>query len=62
MVFAAPMLRKICINKTHWSKTLHLLVEINNHVIEKLLDIGASMYVMVVAIVKELGIMDGYQV
>ncbi len=35
MVFAVPILRNICINKTHRSKTLHLLVEINNYVVEK---------------------------
>ncbi len=28
--------RRICINKTHRSKTLHLLVEINNYVVEDL--------------------------
>jgi predicted aspartyl protease len=57
MVFAIPTLRKICINKTHWSKTLHLLVEINNYVVEGLVDTGASMFVMVATVVKELGIM-----
>jgi hypothetical protein len=54
---AAPTLRRICINKTHSSKTLHLLVEINNYVVEGLVNIGTSMSVMVVAVVKELGIM-----
>jgi hypothetical protein len=29
VVSALPSLRKICVNKTHWSKTLHLPVEIN---------------------------------
>jgi len=57
IVSATPTLRQICINKTHRSKTLHLLVEINNYVVEGLVDIGASMFVMVVAVVKELGIM-----
>jgi len=38
MVFAVPTLRKICINKTHRSKTLHLLVEINNYIVEGLVD------------------------
>jgi hypothetical protein len=56
MVSVVPTLRKICINKTHQSKTLHLLVEINNYV-ERLVDIRASMFVMVAAIVRELGIM-----
>jgi predicted aspartyl protease len=57
MVSAAPTLRRICINKTHRSKTLHLLVEINNYVVEGLVDIGASMSVMATAMVRELGIM-----
>jgi predicted aspartyl protease len=57
VVSAVPALRKICINKTHKSKTLHLLVEINNYVVEGLVDTGASMFVMVAAIVRELGMM-----
>jgi len=52
-----PTLRKIYINKTHRSKTLHLLVEINNYVVEGLVDTRASMFVMVVVVVRELGIM-----
>jgi hypothetical protein len=39
MVSASPIIKNICINKTHWSKTLHLLVEINNYVVEGLVDI-----------------------
>jgi len=39
------------------SKTFHLLVEINNYVVEGLVDIGASMYVMTTAMVRKLGIM-----
>jgi len=57
MVSAAPMLRRICINKTHRSKTLHLTVEINGYLIEGLVDTGASMSVMVAAVVRELGMM-----
>jgi hypothetical protein len=57
VVFATPSLRKICVNKTHRSKTLHLLVEISDCIIEGLVDIGASMSVLVVAVVRELGIM-----
>jgi predicted aspartyl protease len=57
MVSAVPTLRKICINKTHRSKTLHLLVEINNYIVEGLVDIGASMSVMATAVVRELGMM-----
>ncbi len=57
MVSAVPTLRKICINKTHRSKTLHLLVEINNYVVKGPVDNGASMSVMAVVIIRELGIM-----
>jgi hypothetical protein len=57
MVSAAPTLRWIYINKTHRNKTLHLLVEINNYVVEGLVEIGASMSIMVVAMVRKLGIM-----
>ncbi len=57
MVSTVPTLRKICINKTHRSKTLHLLVEINNYIVEGLVDTGASMSVMVAAVVRELGMM-----
>ncbi len=57
VVFAIPAPRKICINKTHRSKTLHLLVEINNYVVEGLVDTGASMSVMATAVVRELGMM-----
>ncbi len=57
IVSAIPSLRKIYINKTHQSKTLHLLVEISNYVVEGLVDTGASMSVMATAIVKELGMM-----
>ncbi len=54
---AVPTLRRICINKNHRSKTLHLLVEVNNYVVEGLVDTGASMIVMAAAVVRELGMM-----
>jgi hypothetical protein len=57
MVSTVPTLRKICINKTHRSKILHLLVEINNYIVEGLVDIGASMSVMAATVVRELGMM-----
>jgi hypothetical protein len=57
VVSAIPSLRKICINKTHRNKTLHLLVEISNYVVEGLMDTGASMSVMAIAVVRELGTM-----
>jgi predicted aspartyl protease len=57
MVSAAPTLRRICINKTHRSKTLHLSVEVNNYLVEGLVDAGASMFVMAAAVVRKLGLM-----
>jgi predicted aspartyl protease len=57
MMFATLTLRRVCINKTHKSKTLHLLVEINGYMIEGLVDTGASMSVMVATVVRELGMM-----
>jgi hypothetical protein len=57
MVSAAPTLRRICINKTHRSKTLHLSVEINGYLIDELVDTGASMFVMATVVVRELGMM-----
>jgi predicted aspartyl protease len=57
MVSAVPALRRVCINKSHRSKTLHLLVEVNNYVVEGLVDTGASMTVMATAVVRELGMM-----
>jgi predicted aspartyl protease len=57
MVSIVPTLRRICINKTHRSKTLHLLVEINNYIVEGLVDTSASMSVMAVVVVRELGMM-----
>jgi predicted aspartyl protease len=57
MESAVPALKKICINKTHRSKILHFLVEINNYVVEGLVDTGASMSIMAATIVRELGMM-----
>jgi len=57
MVSATPTVRRICVNKTHRSKTLHLSVEINSYLIEGLVDTDASMSVMAAAIVRELGLM-----
>ncbi len=58
IVSTAPTLRQICINETHKSKTLHLLIEINGYLIEGLVDTGASMSVtMAITVVKELGMM-----
>ncbi len=51
MISASLVIKRMCINKTHRSKTVHLLVEINNYVLEGLVDTGASMSIMVAAIV-----------
>jgi predicted aspartyl protease len=57
MVSTVPTLRKICNNKTHRSKILHLLIEINNYIVEGLVDTGASMSVMAAVVIRELGMM-----
>jgi predicted aspartyl protease len=57
MVSTASTMRRICINKTHRSKTLQLSVEINSYLIEGLVDTGASMSIMAAAVVRELGLM-----
>jgi hypothetical protein len=57
MVLVVPTLGRLCINKTHKSKTLHLSVEVNNYLIEGLVDTGTSMFVMAASVVRELGLM-----
>ncbi len=57
VVSAFLSLRKIYINKTHRSKTLHLPMEIRNCFIKGLVDIGASMSILYAAVVRELGMM-----
>jgi len=57
VVSASPHIRKICVSKTHRSKTLHLPIEINDCIIEGVVDTGASMSVLAAAVVRELGIM-----
>jgi predicted aspartyl protease len=57
VVSATPSLKRICVSKTHRSKTLHLPVDISDCIIEGLVDTGASMSVLAPAVVRELGIM-----
>jgi predicted aspartyl protease len=57
VVSPVPAIRRICVNKTSRSKTLHLLVEINRYIVEGLVDTGASMSVMVATMVREMGMM-----
>jgi predicted aspartyl protease len=54
---APALMRRIYVNKTHKSKTLHLMVEINGYWIEGLVDTRASISVMAAAVVRELGMM-----
>jgi hypothetical protein len=42
----APIIHKICINKSHRSRTLHLLVGVGKNLVEGLVDISASMSIM----------------
>lgn len=57
IVDAIPTIKKVCVNKNHMNKTLHLTVEMQNGLIEGLVDTDASMFVMVARIVRELRIM-----
>jgi len=57
VVSSVPEIRRICVNRTNRSKTLHLPVEINGYVVEGLVDTGASMFVMAAAVVRELRMM-----
>jgi hypothetical protein len=50
-------IRRINVNKTHHNKTMHLAMEINQTLIERLVDTRTSMSVMVASVVRELGIM-----
>jgi hypothetical protein len=40
------IVNRINVHKNHRNKTLHLFVEINNHLVEGLVDIGASMSII----------------
>lgn len=45
-VESSHVVQKININKSHYNKTLHLLVEINNHMVKGLVDMDTSMSVL----------------
>jgi hypothetical protein len=51
------VIRKFNINRNHQNKTLPLLVEIVNNMLEGLIDIGASMSMMSTIVLWELGLM-----
>jgi len=58
------VLHWISISKNHRSKTLHLLVEINNYIMESLVNTGATMFVLATIMGRAIGIMhlvDGYE-
>jgi hypothetical protein len=57
VVSSVSAIRRICVNKTNRSKTLHLPVEINRYVVEGLVDTWASMSVMAIVVVRELRMM-----
>ncbi len=57
VVSLVPAIRRIYVNETNKSKALHLPVEMNRYIIEGLVDTGASMSVMVAAVVREMGMM-----
>jgi hypothetical protein len=56
-IHSTPAIRRVSVNKIHRSRTLHLVVEINQAMIEGLVDIRASMSLMATNVVRELGIM-----
>jgi hypothetical protein len=58
------VLHWININKNHISNTLHLSIKFNDYIMENLVDMRESMFVLATPIVKELKIMhlvDGYE-
>jgi hypothetical protein len=57
VIHSTPVIRRVNVNKTHRSKTLHMAIEINQAMIEGLVDTRASMSIMAISVVKELGIM-----
>jgi hypothetical protein len=57
VVSVIPSLRKICVSKTHRSKTLHLSVEISKCIVEGLVDTEAFMSVLATVVMRELGMM-----
>jgi hypothetical protein len=57
VISPVPAIRRICVNKTSRSKTLHLPVEIDRYIVEGLVDTGASMSIMAAAVVREMGMM-----
>jgi hypothetical protein len=54
VIIPIPNIRRVCINKMNCSKMFHLVVEINQALLERLVNIGASMSIMATSMVKKL--------
>jgi hypothetical protein len=52
-----PTIKRVCVNKNHKGKTLHLTIQVQNGPIEGLVDIGTFMLIIALGIVQELSIM-----
>jgi hypothetical protein len=50
-VESSHAVQKINIKKSHYNKTLHLLVEINNHMVKGLVDMDTSMSLISASVV-----------
>ncbi len=57
LIVMIPTIKKVSVNKNHKGKTMHLIVEMQDGLIERLVDTSVSMLVMATKIVQELGIM-----
>ncbi len=52
-----PTIKHVCVNMNHRGKILHIIIEVQNGLIESLVDRSASMSIMAIGIVQKLGIM-----
>jgi len=50
VVHPIHVIRRVSVNKTHCNTTVHLAIKVNETLIEGLVDIGASMSIMVVLV------------
>lgn len=57
LIVMIPTIKKVSVNKNHKGKTMHLIVEMQDGLIERLENTSVSMLVMAAKIVQELGIM-----
>jgi hypothetical protein len=56
-ILVIPTIKWVNINKNHMGKTLHLIIEVHNGLIEGLIYTGASMSIMATIFIQELRIM-----